>query len=105
MRQNPCRYCALSGKYKNRSEPSFGRKECTECENRRKHEEYLKSKRKFDVGDRICSVDELLQNEWIMIGGYPKHIEVLKSMPLRVILMFLNGNGIYKAIKKESEEK
>lgn len=40
-----------------------------------------------------------------MLGGYPKHIEVFKSMSLRNVLMFLNGSGIYKATKKESEEK
>lgn len=105
MKQNPCRYCAISTKYKNRNEPSLGRKECSDCENRKRHEEYLKSKRKFDLGDRIYSLDELLQHEWLMFGGYPKHIEVFKSMPLRVVLMFLNGSGIYKAIEKEREEK
>ena len=84
--------------------PSLERKECSECENRKMHEEYLKSKRKFEEGDRICSVDELLKEEWLMLGGYPKHIEVFKSMPLRTVLMFLNRSGIYKAIRKESEK-
>lgn len=105
MQQNPCRYCTSSSKYRNRNGPSLWKKECSECENRRMHEEYLKSKRKFEAGDRISSIEELLENEWLMLGGYPKHIEVFKSMPLRTVLMFLNGIGIYKAIRKESEEK
>lgn len=104
MKQNPCRYCILSQEYKGRHGQSY-KPECEECENKKKHEEYLKKQRIFIVGERIFSVDELLNEEWLMLGGYPKHREVFKSMPLRVVLVFLNGTGIYKAIRKESEEK
>lgn len=46
MKQNPCRYCALSEEYKGRHEPS-AHIECGICENRRDHEEYLESRRMY----------------------------------------------------------
>lgn len=62
MRQNPCRYCALAYEYKNIHRMSYSQ-ECYRCENRKKHEEYLKSKRKFEIGEQIQSLNELLQQE------------------------------------------
>lgn len=104
MRQNPCRYCAVSMLYKGGHGPTWT-PECRNCEKRKKHQEYLQKKRKFEKGEVITSVEDLLKQEWVMLGESTRHIEVLKSMPLRVVLMFLNGNKIYKAMRKESEEK
>lgn len=63
MKQNPCRYCALSYEYKGKHYQ--GSKECRQCENIKKHKEYLKSQRKFEIGEPIKTLDELLEQEWL----------------------------------------
>ena len=103
MRQNPCRYCALAYEDKHGHTPRWTEK-CLECENWKKHEMYLLSKRKFISGETITSVSELLDQEWVMWGGHTKHIETFKSMQLRTVLMYLNNGSIRKAIKWESED-
>ena len=40
MKQNPCRYCALSTKTRYGHKPSHDN-ECVDCINLKKHEEYL----------------------------------------------------------------
>lgn len=104
MKQNPCRYCALStevyGKYY-----SSHLEQCRDCENLKKHKEYLKSQRKFVEGEPITDLNELLQQEWVMWYHQTKHIEVFKSMPLRIILQWLEIGAFRKTIRKESEEK
>ena len=103
MKQNPCRYCALStevyGKYY-----SSHLEQCRDCENLKKHKEYLKTHRKFIEGDPITDLNELLQQEWVMWYHQTKHIEVIKSMPLRGVLRRLEMGAFRKAIRKESEE-
>ena len=55
-------------------------------------------------GDTITTVSELLEQEWVICRTSTKHIEVIKNMSLRTVLMFLNNGSIKKAIKIESEE-
>ena len=104
MKQNPCRYCALStevfGKYY-----SSHLEQCRECENLKKHKEYLKSNRKFVEGEPITNLTELLQQEWVMWYHRPKHIEVIKHTRLITVLKWLEIGAFRKAIRKESEEK
>ena len=104
MKQNPCRYCALSteisGKYY-----SSHLEQCRDCENLKKHKEYLKSQRKFVEGDPITDLSELLEQEWVMWYHQTKHIEVFKSMQIRIVLWWLEMGAFRKAIRKESEEK
>lgn len=102
MKQNPCRYCALSYEYKGKHYQ--GSKECRQCENIKKHKEYLKSHRKFEVGEPIKTLDELLEQEWVIWGYKTTHIEVIKSLQLRLVLRLLENNSICKAIKKNMEE-
>lgn len=101
MKQNPCRYCELSTKYtNNRSGPSH-KKECSECERYEKHKQYLQSKRKFEEGETITKIDELLKQEWVMLYHATKHIEVLKHMNIATVLKWLESGAIHKAIRKE----
>lgn len=104
MKQNPCRYCDLStevyGKYY-----SSHLEQCRDCENLKKHKEYLKAHRKFIEGDPITDLNELLQQEWVMWYHQTKHIEVIKSVQLRIVLRWLEIGAFRKAIRKESEEK
>ena len=104
MKQNPCRYCALSVELSGKHYSSHSEK-CCDCENKRKHMEYLKSKRKFVPGEPITTLSELLEQEWVMWYHQTKHIEVFKSMQIRIVLRWLEIGAFRKAIRKESEEK
>lgn len=106
MKQNPCRYCALSEEYKGRHKPSV-HIECGICENRRDHEEYLKSRRMYSLGEKITKFPELLRQTYVFVGylGRPMHIEAVKSWQVRIVLDMLKKGKFYKAVKKESEEK
>lgn len=104
MRQNPCRYCALSmldvrGIYR----PSVFEEKCDNCENLNKHLEYLKKNRKFEEGEPITSLEELLKQEWVMWYHSTKHIEVIKNTQLSTVLEWLDNGAFHKAIRKESE--
>lgn len=103
MKQNPCRYCALSTEYKGRHSPSW-KKECGECEPYQKHKEYLQSQRKFTEGEQITTIEELLKQEWVMWYHVTKHIEVFKHIQLKAVLNWLEHGAFHRAIKKESEE-
>ena len=104
MKQNPCRYCALSGINRNGKHYPGYVFECGHCENIKKHKEYLEKHRKFDVGEPITSLESLLEQEWVMWGNRTTHIEAVKSLQLRIILRGLESNSFRKAIRKESEE-
>lgn len=106
MKQNPCRYCALSKKYKGKNLPS-SHTERGVCDNRKKHVEYLKSKRMYSPGEKITKFSELLRQTYVFCGylGRPMHIEAIKSWQVRIVLDMLEKGKFYKAVKKESEEK
>ena len=100
MKQNPCRYCALSDEYDGKHIPSSDIK-CAGCKNLKKHREYLKAHRKFIEGEPITDLTELLQQEWVMWYHQTKHIEVIKSMQLRLVLRWIETGAFKKAIKRE----
>lgn len=62
-------------------------------------------KRKYKVGERIESLDELVQQQYVyLFGDSPRsirHISVVQSMTLRTVMGFLK-RGIYKAVKEET---
>lgn len=102
--KNPCRYCTSSF-YDERTGhriPSF-KPECNHCVWKNEHKQYLQTKRKFAPGEAIKDINTLLEQEWVMFGGRTKHIEVIKSMPIRTVLMFLEHKSFAKAIRKEKE--
>ena len=61
-------------------------------------------KRKYKVGDRINSLDELVNETYVYaFGTRPRgirHISVIQSMALRTVMGFLK-RGIYKAVPVE----
>ena len=61
MKQNPCRYCALSRIHRNGKHYPGYVFECGHCENLEKHKEYLEKHRKFKVGEPITSIETLLE--------------------------------------------
>lgn len=103
MKQNPCRYCALGWEHNGKHYPSY-EPPCAECENIKKHKEYLKSKRLFEEGAPITSLDELLKQKWVMWYHQTRHIEVIKHTQLSTVLHWLDSGAFHKAIRKESEE-
>lgn len=102
MKQNPCRYCALSWEHQGKHHPSY-EKQCAECKNFKSHKEYLQSQRKFIEGELITSLDELLQQEWVMWYHNTKHIEVIKHTQLATVLQWLERGAFHKAIRKNVE--
>ena len=103
MKQNPCRYCALSTEIFGKHYSSH-LEQCIDCENLKKHKEYLKARRKFVEGELITDLSELLEQEWVMWHHQTKHIEAFKSMQIRIVLRWLEMGAFRKAIRKESEE-
>ena len=101
MRENPCRYCALHTKYKNRYKQGYS-KQCYTCENLALHKAYLKTQRKYEAGEPITNIQDLLKETWIIWCGNTKHIEMFKSMPLRTVINFLNSGFFKKAIPKST---
>lgn len=100
MRENPCRYCALHIQIRNRYTHSMLDSRCMACEEFKKHQEYLKSHRKFEQGEVITDINQLLGETWVMMFGRPKHIAALKNMQLGTLLHFISSRMIYKAIDK-----
>ena len=102
MKQNPCRYCALSIECNGKHSPSFEKK-CRECEPWQKHMEYLQSKRKFTEGEQITTIEELLKQEWVITHHkYTKHIKVIENMQLATVLLWIKHGYFSKAIRRES---
>lgn len=99
VKVNPCRYCALHTIYKSRHEPGGG-EQCRNCKNLLKHKEYLKSQRKFEAGEFITNLDELLSQTWVMFYGRVKHIKVIKCFQLDTIERLIDGNAFRKAINR-----
>ena len=62
---------------------------------------YLHTQRKFTEGVPITTLEELLKQEWVMWHHSTKHIEVFKSMQLRIVLKFLERGAFKEAIRKE----
>lgn len=101
MKQNPCRYCALSMERNGRHYPSY-QNECGKCENWKKHKKYLMSQRIYERGEAITSLAELLEQTWVFCGwgDKPMHIEAVKSWQVRIVLNVLEKGNFYKAVKK-----
>lgn len=99
MRPNPCYDCDKSVVWQNRHYPkhmSF----CKSCKKRMKYEADLQSKRKYEAGDPIVSVDELLKQKLVIWNGSTKNIEIVKSLQLRTVLQLLERGMFKKAIRK-----
>jgi hypothetical protein len=79
------------------------REECFKCENLAKHQEYLNKHRKYEKGEQIKSLDELLQQEFVMWFNHTRHIEFIKNWQFNSILKQLENGKLYKAVKKEEE--
>lgn len=103
MRQNPCRHCSFALKHKERYYPSVGG-ECRKCSDRKAHDAYLKSVRKYLSGEAITTLDELMKQTYVIWHERTVHIEAIKSLQYRVIISEIAGRRFYKAIPRECEK-
>lgn len=106
-RENPCKKCAFgAGKFgSTKYFPGCGIEKCRECVPHRKHEEYLESRRKYEMGDIITSIDELLRCKFVYWHGKITHIAWIESMTFRTVITILNCHGFRRAIRKERDVK
>ena len=103
MKQNPCRYCSSAYEYKGKHYPSLSNS-CGECNYIIEHKEYLQSKRMFEEGEQITTLDELLKQTWVMWYHSTRHIEVIKNNTINTVLKWLEVGAIRKAIRRNSDE-
>lgn len=104
VKRNPCRNCpsAFHDDAVGRHISKFG-EPCWSCEKIRSYKKYLESKRKYKAGSVITSFEELLEQTWVMWFGRTRHVEVLKSMPVRTVENFIKRGALQKAIRKNDE--
>ena len=75
--------------------------DCDICDKMKKYEAFKESKRLYCKGAVITRLDTLLLQDFVMFHGRTKHIEVIKSMSLRVVLSYLKNNAFCYAINKK----
>lgn len=63
-----------------------------------------KSRRKYQQGDRITKLDELVQEEFVMVHGKVYHRGWVCSWQINLALIYLQQHGCYKAVPIEEEE-
>ena len=99
MTRNPCRGCKdafeLNGRYYNSLNYN-----CAVCEKLKSHTKYLESKRKYEKGELITSLDELISQEIVMWGNKPTHEGFYKSLQLRVVIDGLKNGWFRYAVRK-----
>ena len=103
MKQNPCRYCSSAYEHKGKHYPSFSNS-CGECTYITEHKKYLQSKRMFEEGEQITTLDELLNQTLVMWYHSTRHIEVIKNNTINTVLKWLEVGAIRKAIRRSSDE-
>ena len=103
MKQNPCRYCSSAYEHKGKHYPSFSNS-CEECTYITEHKKYLQSKRMFEEGEQITTLDELLKQTWVMWYHSTRHIEVIKNNKINTVLKWLEVGAIRKAIRRSGDE-
>ena len=70
----------------------------------KKHREELDKRRMFSKGEQITSLEELLNETFVMLHGRTWHIEAVKSLQMRIVLDWIKYGHFYKAIRKGETE-
>lgn len=100
---NPCRKCVFCFTHNSRCYPAYN-KACNLCDKRKKYEKYKLSKRMFVPGDVITTLDELLEQEWVIWNGLTRHIEFIKHLQLSNVIRMIEIGSLRKAVRKEFYE-
>lgn len=98
--KNPCRGCEHACIYKSKHYPS-NRKQCLNCDVRSWYEYYMESRRQYRSGEPITDINTLLNQRLVMWYGKIKNIEVIRSMSIRTVEMFLKHGAFSMAVRKE----
>ncbi len=67
----------------------------------KKHREELDKRRMFTQGEPITTLDELLNETWVIVYGRTWHTKAILNLQTKIVLSDLEKGYIYKAIKKE----
>lgn len=59
---------------------------------------------KYKKGEKITDIKILLEQKIVIWGYQAKSIEIIKSLPMRVVLDALDNGGFYYAILKEKDK-
>ena len=100
MKQNPCRYCALSTEIFGKHYSSH-LEQCRDCENLKNHKEYLKAHRKFIEGEPITDLSELLEQEWVMWYHRRSILKFLNPCHLELFYSGLKLERLGKRLEKK----
>lgn len=74
---------------------------CISCEKLRNYEAYKESKRLFVAGEVITEFGDLLRQDWVMMFGRSKHIEIIKNFQFGHVVRLLEGDAFRYAIRKD----
>ena len=58
----------------------------------------------FEEGEQITTLDELLNQKWVMWYHSTRHIEVIKNNTINTVLKWLEVGAIRKAIRRKCDE-
>ena len=70
-----------------------------------KHREELDKRRMFSKGEQITTLEELLNETFVILHGRTWHIEAVKSLQMRIVLDWVKYGRFYKAIRKDDNVK
>jgi len=72
------------------------------CAKIKRYNDSLEKRRKYKKGnERIDSIDELLATEWIWCWSKPVHRSIFISMPLRIVMQYIQNKSLYVAELKQ----
>ena len=69
-----------------------------------KHQEELEKRRKFIKGEKITSLEELLNETWVICGIRTMHIKAVMNWQMWMVLRAIEEGCFYKAIRKGETE-
>lgn len=99
VKTNPCRFCINSKVLSGKNIP--GHPNCP-CENYELHQEYLESKRKYEPGEIIRTINELEQEILVFVTNWNKVVstKVIENLPYKLVLKMLKEERFCKAKRK-----
>ncbi len=69
-----------------------------------KHREELEKRRMFSKGEKITTLEELMNETWVICNARTWHIKAVMNLQMTVVLNWLSNGLFYKAIRKGETE-
>lgn len=102
MQRNPCNNCNNAMVYNGRYYKRHFNDVCNKCMMRKRHEDYLNSKRKYKKGRQVLDINDFLNQEWLYFNDRVVHIEVCKSWQFRTLENSIKNKKLFIAIRKDN---